>query len=530
MIKDNFHKTNNGQLNPFEIKAEISSLLSKLNGVNDPENYEVHYRILDAQNDKKIIVKLLFKEIANLKDDGRIIKYLLKRYSEEKELIERLWTMVKSNMTSNQAKIFALDLLRDIDANWSYEQCGSYLDNPDEFVDEDTKRLLDSAILNPEVQIDFLDFLNSLNQNDKVILLKSLGEDYTKDELANILIPVFLSQADSEAGKTALDILGNSKSQLAYHALSTSLDFVPEDLKPLVKKNISTLKLAGIRQDNSIEFYKDVLKNSTPYKFCITYPDGHGNIAIIVSRMNKAGKVQFVAIVTDDYHGIRDCFGFNEITQFECNTIVDRFYKEEKQIDLNPSVIKSLLTNAEHISHKSNNWLMPYEYVCWKNLLADIAEDTNSIKETLDTTFKTEKITKETLEKITNSDFMYHWFLDADYSDEFEDFLKLIQSSDAKDFDKIIDENVLKIFYEDEYNTWADRLLTTAYIKLKENLIDEAHNIYNLYHDEHMMIEFFKNIIRISVYQYYFTQKAQNIEGAEHMVSEIERMWVSSNV
>lgn len=133
MIKDNFQGKNNGQLNPFEIKAEILSLISKLKGINDLENYEIHYRNLDAQNDKKIIVKLLFKEINNLKDDGKIIKFLLTRYCEEQELIEHLWTLVKSNMTSNQAKIFALDLLRDTDANWSYDECDNYLDNPNDF-------------------------------------------------------------------------------------------------------------------------------------------------------------------------------------------------------------------------------------------------------------------------------------------------------------------------------------------------------------------------------------------------------------
>ena len=359
MTQNNFQSPK--QLNPFELKAEITKLLEKLKGINDLENYEIHYRTLDAQSDKKIIVKLLFKEIANLKDDGKIIKFLLKRYADRNELTERLWAMVKSNIASNMSKIFALDLLRDIDSGWSYDTCDAYLDNPEEFVDEDTKKLLATAILNPEVQLDFLDFLNSLTAEDKVILLKSLGQDYEKDELANILIPVFLSQPDSEAGKTAIEILGNSKSQLAYHALNTAMDYVPENIKPIVKKNISTLKLSGIREDNSIEFYKKILENSKPYKCCITYPDGHGNIAVIISRINKSGKVQFVAIVIDDYRGIRDCFGFNEITKFECNTIIERFYREEKEIYLQPEVIKTLLHQAEIISHKSNNWLIPYE-------------------------------------------------------------------------------------------------------------------------------------------------------------------------
>ena len=258
--------------------------------------------------------------------------------------------------------------MRDIDTDWNYENCSEYLDNPDELVNADTKKILDTAIANPEVQIDFLDFLNSLPDNDKVILLQSLGDDYSKDELANMLVPVFLSQSNTEAGKTALEILGNSKSQLAYHALNSALDFVDETLISAVKKNLSILKLSGIREDNSIAFYKEILKDSKPYKFCITYPDGHGNQAVIVSRINKQGKVQFVAIVIDDYKGIRDCFGFNEISKFECNTIIERFYRGQRALDLNPELLKAFLVKAEKLSKHQ----MPYEYVCWKNLLVDI--------------------------------------------------------------------------------------------------------------------------------------------------------------
>ena len=316
------------ELNPFEIKAEIVNLFEELKGVKDFENYEIHYRLLDSQSDKKIICKLLFKEINNSDSDKNLLKFLLLRYCPAKELSEKLWSIIKNSMTSNQAKIFALDLLRDIDSNSSYEECEQYLDNPEELVDADTKRILDNAIADPEVQIDFLDFLASLSDDDKITLLKSLGNDYSKDELANMLVPVFMSMSDTEVGKVALDILGNSKSQLAYHALNSSLDFVDEKLVPAVKRNLSILKIAGIREDNSLEFYKKLLKNSKPYKFCITYPDGHGNQAIIVSRTTACGNMQFVAIVIDDYHGIKDCFGFNNITRFECNTIIERFYRQ----------------------------------------------------------------------------------------------------------------------------------------------------------------------------------------------------------
>lgn len=255
------------ELNPFEIKAEIAKIFQKLDGVKDFENYEVHYRILDNQSDKSVIIKLLFKEVNNTHTNQELLRFLILRYCPSNELVEKLWNIIKNNMASNQAKIFALDLLRDIDANWTYEECDKYIDNPEELVEADTKKILDNAIINPEVQIDFLDFLSSLPDNDKVILLKSLGQDYSKDELANMLVPVFLSMPDTDAGKTALDILGSSKSQLAYHALNSALDTIDESLLPAVKKNLSILKLSGIREDNSAEFYKNILKIQSRINF-----------------------------------------------------------------------------------------------------------------------------------------------------------------------------------------------------------------------------------------------------------------------
>lgn len=491
------------QLNPFEIKAEIAKIFLELDGVKDFDNYEIHYRNLDAQEDKSVIIKLLFKEIG--KNDS-LTKFLLIRYCEIKNLIERLWGIIKNNLTSNQAKIFALDLLRDIDTNWSYEECGQYLDNPEEFVDADTRKILDNAIVNPEVQIDFLDFLNSLPDNDKIILLNSLGNDYSKDELANMLVPVFLSMPDTETGKTALEILGNSKSQLAYHALNSALENADDSLIPAIKKNISTLKLAGIREDNTIEFYKNILKNSKPYKFCITYPDGHGNQAVIVSRINKQGKIQFVAIVIDDYKGVKDCFGFNEISKFECNAIIERFYRGQRALDLEPEVLKAILMKAEKLSK------MPYEYVCWRNLLIDIEPAELKLN------YKVKQLSENEFEEILQSDFTDFWFLNSTYSDEFEEFLKLLD--EPKDFEKLIDENVEKIFFPEEYRIWSSRILNTALLKHLDGNEKIGENLYSLYNDKKLKREFFKNIIRKSIYEYFFAKKDKE------KVQAIEEMWV----
>ena len=491
------------QLNPFEIKAEIAKVYNELIGVNDFESYETHFRVLDAQKTKNIIIKLLFKEINN---NPELTKFLLVRYCEKKELIEQLWNIIKNNLTSNQVKIFALDLLRDIDTNWTYDECNQYLDNPDEFVDADTRKILTCAIANPEVQIDFLDFLQTLSEDDKIVLLNSLGNDYSKDELANMLVPVFLSMPNTKTGKTALNILGNSKSQLAYHALYSAMQTADESLKPLINKNISTLKLAGIREDNTIEFYKNLLKDSKPYKFCITYPDGHGNQAVIISRMNKSGKIQFVAIVINDYQGIKDCFGFNEISKFECNAIIDRFYKGQRAINLAPEVMKAILQRAEIFGE------MPYEYVCWKSLLIDIEPAELKLN------YKVKQLSNKEFEEILNCDFMNYWFLNEGYSDEFDEFLKLLD--DPKDFENLIDENLEKIFYSEEYNVWSDRILNVALLKHFANDKKIAQNLYSLYNDKKLKRDFFKNIIRKSIYEYFFTK------NDKVKISAIEKMWV----
>lgn len=495
-------------LNPFEIKAEISRILEELKDVNDFEKFQVHYRNLDSLSDKTIVCKLLFREINNSNQD--LVKFLLLRYCPKDELIEKLWEIIKNNLSSNKAKIFALDLLRDIDTNWTYDECGKYLENPDELVDSDTKKILDSAIINPEVQIDFLDFISTLPEDDKIVLINSLAQDYSKDELANMLIPVFLSMSKTEVGKTALEILGNSKSQLAYHALCDALDFVSEDLVPFVKRNLSKLKLSGIREDNAIEFYKGLLKNSNPYKTCITYPDGHGNQAVIFSRINNQDKVQFVAIVIDDYKGIKDCFGFNEISKFECNAIIERFYRGQRAVDLKPEQLKTILKNAEKLSEQD----FPYEYICWKNLLVDIESEDLSLN------FEIKKLSHNEFENILKYDFTDFWFLDSQYSDEFEEFIKLADKTKSSDFDKIIEEKIDEIFYESERKVWTKRIYNVAVLKYIAGKKREAENLYNLYNDEHLIREMFKNIVRKSLYEYYYSQKN------EARIKDIEDMWV----
>ena len=208
------------QLNPFELKTAITDLLGKINSVSDLQDCLADFEMLDSQEDKKLISKVLFKELTNAQESKiPIICFMLEHFVPKEELINKLWETLKNQNLQTEVKITVLNLLRELDADWSYESCEEYLDDANELLDANTKQLLNSAVINPEVQIDFMDFLASIRVQDKITLMNSFADDFSSDVLANILIPVFVSDPSSATGKEALKLLGNTKSQLALHVL-----------------------------------------------------------------------------------------------------------------------------------------------------------------------------------------------------------------------------------------------------------------------------------------------------------------------
>ena len=262
-------------------------------------------------------------------------------------------------------------MLKDLGNRIDYEVISGYFEKFNELINKETKELLETAIMNPEAQIDFMDFLNALSDDDKILLIKSLEDDYANDALANIVIPVFLSYLNSKVGDTALEILGKTKSQLAFHALSNVQKYVDEDLRAKINKALSELKLSGIRVDNTLDFYKEILKDSKPFKSYVSFPDGHGNLAIIFSRIRPNKTLQFLAAVISPRYGILDAFGFNSMTERDFYKIVDKFYNYQEKYEVEASFIKHLLQKSLEISYDINEPL-PYEYICWESILLDV--------------------------------------------------------------------------------------------------------------------------------------------------------------
>lgn len=523
------------QLNPFELKSAITELLAKINSVNDIQNCLADFDMLDSQEDKKLISKVLFKELVNANPEKiPVLCFLLEHFVPKDELINKLWETLKNQNLQTEVKITILNLLRELDADWSYETCEEYLDDAQSLLDANTKQLLNTAVINPEVQIDFMDFLASIRVQDKITLLNSFADDFDSDALANILIPVFVSDPNSPTGKEALKLLGNTKSQLALHVLDEMQHLATGELLQEIKRSLSTIKISGMREDNTKEFYKEVLSDSKPYKFYLTYPDGHGDMALIFTRITQDEKIRFVSIVVNIETGIKDCFGFFEISKFECSKILERFLRDEKTVDIDPESFKTILYNAEMTTIKSNhnNWKLPYEYVCWKNLLIDIDFDSAQIETILSEQVVPAKVDKTIISTLDEMKISVHWFLDCNYSDEFTILLKELK--DSPDLNELVENNLEKVFYKEEKNAWEQKILMAAYIKFVIGKENEAQQVYGLFKDDEIKQELYKNILKRSIYEYLMVIKYDKsidsngltIDEIDNKIKFIEETWV----
>ena len=127
-----------------------------------------------------------------------------------------------------------------------------------------------------------------------------------------------------------------------------------------------------------------------------------------------------------------------------------------------------------------------------------------------------------------------HWFMDWEYSDEFQNALKELQSE--SNLDKLIEKNLEKVFYEEEKYSWYLKLVMASYIKLAIGKDGEASEIYGLAVDEELKQEFYKTILQQSIYEYLMVIKYNKdvehygltIDEINDKIKYIEDKWVKN--
>ena len=483
-------------MNKLQIKAEVLTTLRAFMGSTIPDPSLL--TDLKKIEDKKTILDVLLRELVGADEHkSLLICWLLTELIEKDYLNDELWNVIKSPDYNDQVKMICFNMLKDLGNKIDYEVISGYFEKFNELINKETKELLDTAIMNPEAQIDFMDFLNALSDNDKILLMKSLEEDYANDALANIVIPVFLYYMNSEVGEAALEILGKTKSQLAYHALDNCKKYVDEKMLPRLNKALSELKLSGIRVDNTIDFYKEILKESKPYKSYISFPDGHGNMALIFTRIRKNKTLQFLAVVINARYGILDAFGFNSMTERDFYKIVDKFYNYQEKYEIPASVVKHLLNKAVEISY-DNNDLLPYEYICWESILLDIEAEKPELN------LDRKELSQKDIDKLCLNEYTQNWFFDEIVSEDFGKFIEKLSSTLKEnkydvDLDKFVADNFDMVFTTKELTYQMVSFNIAAYLRY----IKDDKGLAQIFYSLGSNYAFLSNILRKSIYEYY---------------------------
>ena len=499
-------------MNKLQIKAEILATIRAISNTTTP----TPSLLTDLKNieDKETVFNILIKELSNADDHkALIICWLLTELITKDDLNNKLWDVIKNPSCSDHVKMLAFNMLKDLGNQIDYEVISGYFEKFNELINQETKELLDTAIMNPEAQIDFMDFLNALNDNDKILLIKSLEEDYTSDALANILIPVFLYYINTQVGDEALEILGRSRSQLAFHALETSKAYAPQGMLPKINKALSALKLSGIRVDNTEEFYKNILKESKPYKCYVSFPDGHGNLAIIFSRKRGNKSLQFLAVVINPHYGILDAFGFNSMSESDFYKIVDKFYNYQEKYEIPSEVVKYMLKHAVEITY-ANKDVLPYEYICWESILLDIEPQKPNLN------LEKIELNQKTIDELCLNEHVQNWFFDEITTPEFKIFIDKLSSeyksnNFSVDLDKFIADNYDTVYTAKELACMIAIFDIAAYLRYLKDDTALAQIFYSLGTN----YAFLTNILRKSIYEYYVGKRyvLQNQRNASNM-------------
>jgi len=507
-------------LSKLQIRSEVLSILQQTEDLADARsNYESIYNRLKSIEDQQSVLEILINELTNPTLDQEkfnVLSFIIIEIAELSQVNDYLWGIIKSNTNTDKAKEAASNILRALGEKINPELLIEYFNNPDEIIDQETKRLLETAVVNPEAQIDFLDFMFALGTDEQIQLINSLNQDYSGNELANIIVPAVYYTENDEIKALLLDILGQTKSYFALKPIKDTIQYSKNDkLLKIAQRSLKLLRLAGVNPDKEMPPENiQLLKNSSLYRFYASLIDGIGNQGLILSRKNPSNKITMFSAVINDRDGVIDSFGFSAITDEEFNKIIERFKATSTVVEVSAEYCKLKLEQAEHIN-LTNNTRIPYEYSAWKTVIQDIKPLQEDVVSILPEWVNDELVNE--YKKLYQLPDFNNWFLDEEDHDFMKEFLPSI-ISDLSNNKALLDNSE---YIENKINLGVEKVFDSEYVKLLKNrlisvsvLLDYnndaeyrnicaslGHNLDPQNLENTSCKEFLKDIIRKSVFQ-----------------------------
>lgn len=501
-------------LSKLQIRAKVLSVVSQIKMLQeyDEAKLKEFSAELEVIDERHTIFDILVKEYIKMNENEFVFTgCLIKELVDSEYIMNSVFDMLKSSNFSDESKYKLVQLLRITNCEFDYNVIPNYFENPTDVVDSDTKKLLEKAIFNPEAMLDFLDFVSAVAEKDRNILLQSLEFDYQGDQLANIVYPILYSKFDDDFKLKAIEILVNAKSSLAIAPLNYLVETADNnEVVNASKLGLKKLRFAGATEEKAQEYFKNIIKDTVPASFYTTLPDGNGNQAFIISRMNKiTEKFMLSAVVTNDLYGIVDCFGFYNISKDELVRVIEKFYKSEGKYRIHPSYAKTRINDAFKTTVKNKN-VLPYEFVCWDALIKDIEPFDTSIYSELKNEIGDISIEKDDVLNLLTKDYSFRWYIKPS-ENKVLDFIidEICSLIDLKiDYiNNLLIDNENNVFDEKTMDVWKDRILQCSYLLYTNDKKEDARSFFALLDDESNMHTFKMILLQRSVFNYFYAVK-----------------------
>lgn len=502
-------------LSKLELRAKVIDIIDRLNiDISDIQHQMELTKELKNLGNLELVVHTLLKEL-NTDDENKIqkVSFLLLEMNSLEHSKDILWEYIKSSDSSDRLKEASCILLKSLGEHITAEDLLDYMDDPQKLIDSETQKLMETALSNPEAQVDLIDFMFAVSKEEQISLIKSLVYDYPGDSLANILSTVAESIDDESVKELCINILSETKSHNALGCLEDILTYSTNaNLRKQASLALKKLKLLGISSEegNYGNRGERMCEDSKPYTFFTTYPDGVGSQCVVCSRIDSNGLLSVVNTIVDDIDGVIDCFGFFCITEFDFNKILDRLNNQSITIEITPEYAKKILSEAELLT-KKQQYSIPYEYSCWKHTLYDIhpadLDIDGCVKKWAD------EIVLPDYKLIEQSNIFSSWFFEESDNEcsknMIEDIFSAVEKEESLsviDIDNKIDEYLVRIFDEKQLDILFNRMKTCAYladiqedVALRNSVSFVAEEIKNTEKDSLKDIRFLLNILRKTV-------------------------------
>ena len=493
----------------MQYRAYIMSILNKYsaNPIASSSKINADIEQLKRVSDKDILAKVLFKEISEHKTDYANVCAIFLVETVDKEIFEKhAIDVLRNKDVSDEKKFFIISLLKQKGLQFDYNDLENYVKNPERLAQDGVKDFLADAINDPEVQIDLLDFYQNIPKEERLSLLYNLAEEFSGDNLANAFSLIIQLDIEDDEADVIINTLSKSESPFAKEGLEYILLNKNIDIKT---RELAQNSLKEINLKNPDFKNISLINNSKIYKCFISFVDGNSNFSFVVSRIDNDKIINCALYTINLLKGVVACMGFSKLKSNNFDLIIKRLFSDSIPVEINPIALKSILSYYYEKNLK-NDFVVPYEFIVWKNLLNDIEKLNYDVSEFINSKLETVNLNEAKVRKFTVSKIVENWFYFLNQNKYIDKLIEIIEKDHINDFDKI-NEEVSKFLNQYFLNNneflieFQSRLLIQAYVARLAGLKMTSSVAYSLCYKNPYSRILINSMIDKSLY-FYFLQ------------------------